>query len=398
MIILTFDNPRDTTTPGVDGTTFSFPFAVRVVGEETLRDQIFHGVGSVSISGTLSSIWGFGRTERSDSNLTKTLFEFARKHIVEELKKGIIPDKFEISLTTRTAPKVNPFKPANIPWPAGTSYELQIHQIRPSKETPHQVGNEKPPKAIMVEQSMPDAQIQESLEKFRTDHPDPNHVAFIMMKFGNTRAHEAIVKVIRSHLQNFGITGLRADDKYYHDDLLQNVLTYIHGSSFGIAVFERLESDDFNENVSLELGYMMALRKPVCLLRDKTIPALQTDLIGRLYISFDTQDPTGTIPQVLEKWLAGKRIITHTSDEPRSAPHSYSVRYHGSAHEIRPFDLEVHEFGARNRISYVYVDGTADIAFHYEGVYPKDLFDQVARKHGLKQGPSPITRRPDNSD
>ncbi len=79
---------------------------------------------------------------------------------------------------------------------------------------------------------------------------------------------------------------------------------------FGIALFERLEEDEFNPNVSLEVGYLRALRKPVCLLKDKTLKTLQTDLVGKLYKSFDPQDPKKTIPRELENWLRDKEIIT----------------------------------------------------------------------------------------
>jgi hypothetical protein len=55
---------------------------------------------------------------------------------------------------------------------------------------------------------------------------------------------------------------------------------------------------------------MRALKKPVCLLKDKTIKALQTDLLGKLYKSFDPQDPANSIPIELEKWLRDKDVIT----------------------------------------------------------------------------------------
>lgn len=80
--------------------------------------------------------------------------------------------------------------------------------------------------------------------------------------------------------------------------------------SFGLAVFERLEEDDFNPNVSLEVGYMHALKKSVCLLKDRTLKTLQTDLVGKLYKIFDPQDPEATIPDELEKWIRDKDIIT----------------------------------------------------------------------------------------
>jgi hypothetical protein len=151
--------------------------------------------------------------------------------------------------------------------------------------------------------------IQQSLRAFKLDYPPPQKVAFIMMQFGSTSAHDKIVRGIRDTLAPHGITALRADDKEYHSDLLPNIQTYLHGCDFGIAVFERIEQDDFNPNVSLEVGYMMAMGKDVCLLKDKTLKTMPTDLVGRLYRMFDPQDPVGSIPAVLTKWLSDKGKI-----------------------------------------------------------------------------------------
>jgi hypothetical protein len=131
-----------------------------------------------------------------------------------------------------------------------------------------------------------------------------------MMRLRDTSAHGDITESIKATLGKYGVTGLRADDKSYHDDLFPNVLTYLYGCSFGIAVFERLEEESFNPNVALEVGYMRAVRKPVCLLKDRTLKTLQTDLVGKLYKEFDPQSPKTTIPDVLEKWLRDKEIIT----------------------------------------------------------------------------------------
>jgi len=151
-------------------------------------------------------------------------------------------------------------------------------------------------------------EISDSLEKFREDHPDTSRVGFVMMEFGQTRAHSDVVEGIHIALNAAGLTAVRADDKQYHDDLLPNILTYIYGCGFGIAVFERLEQENFNPNVSLEVGYMMGLRKPLCLLKDKTLKTLHTDLVGRLYRSFDPQDPIRTVPRELSKWLKDKGL------------------------------------------------------------------------------------------
>jgi nucleoside 2-deoxyribosyltransferase len=131
-----------------------------------------------------------------------------------------------------------------------------------------------------------------------------------MMRFGGTKRHDQIISAIRETLSRYEITAHRADDREYHDDLFPNVQTYIYGCSFGIAVFERLESEEFNPNVALEVGYMRALRKPICLLKDRTLATMQTDLVGKLYRSFDALDPKKTIPPELNGWLRDKDIVT----------------------------------------------------------------------------------------
>jgi hypothetical protein len=146
-------------------------------------------------------------------------------------------------------------------------------------------------------------------ERFWGEHRQPEKCGFLMMKFDNTKLHPAIVDAIKGSCAGFGIDVFRADDRTYADDLLSNIRTYMHGCGFGIAVYERLVADDFNPNVSLEVGYMMALGKPVLFLKDKTLGFLHTDLVGRLYETFDVQSPHETIPPVIEKWLKDKSII-----------------------------------------------------------------------------------------
>lgn len=151
--------------------------------------------------------------------------------------------------------------------------------------------------------------IQESLKAFQRDHPNPEKVAFIMMKFGDTTAHAGIEEAVKAIQGKYGYTGLMARDKEYHEDMLPNIQTYMHGCGFGIAVFERIQQENFNPNVSLEVGYMMGLKKRVVFLKDQTLTALQTDLVGRLYRPFDVLDPGTTISRQLEDWMEDKGLI-----------------------------------------------------------------------------------------
>jgi hypothetical protein len=151
-------------------------------------------------------------------------------------------------------------------------------------------------------------EIERSLIEFRR-HTEAKPCAFVMMKFSRSRVHQKIIQAIRKTLEPHGITALRADDREYHPDLYYNILTYIHGCHFGVAVYERLESNDFNPNVSLEVGILLGLGKPVCLLKDSTLPGLHTDLMGKLYRTFDPQSPVTSIPNALESWLRDKELV-----------------------------------------------------------------------------------------
>ena len=167
----------------------------------------------------------------------------------------------------------------------------------------------KPTSASSAVTDAPPIEISHSLARFRTDHPDPAKIGFLVMRFDDTPAHQFIQNAINDTLGSHGLKAVRADGKRYHDDILYNVLTYLHGCSFGVAIFERITRDDFNPNVSLEVGYLMAMRKPILLLKDQNLKALQTDLVGRIYAPFDFQNPLGSIPPIFDRWLRDKGII-----------------------------------------------------------------------------------------
>jgi hypothetical protein len=130
-----------------------------------------------------------------------------------------------------------------------------------------------------------------------------------MMRFAETRLHQHLTASICEAVAPYKINVLRADYREYHPDVYLNILTYIYRCWFGIAVFERIETQEPNPNISLEVGLMFGLRKRVCLLKDKTLPALQSDLVGQLYKPFDVIEPESTVKQHLCKWLIDAQLV-----------------------------------------------------------------------------------------
>jgi hypothetical protein len=148
-----------------------------------------------------------------------------------------------------------------------------------------------------------------SLGRLRKKHPDFTKLGFLIMRFGKGNAFRRIVRVIKRTAEKSGLTIIRADEEDFHSELWPNVQTLLHGCGFGIAIYERIEREEPNANVGLEIGYLMAMKKPVMILKDNTVKTLQSDLAGRLYKNFDPFAPEKTIPDQMTKWLECNGIV-----------------------------------------------------------------------------------------
>ncbi len=110
---------------------------------------------------------------------------------------------------------------------------------------------------------------------------------------------------IRTACKKFGLTARFADERAYADQIWDNVICYALSSKYGIALFHK-NSDStterpihsYNLNVALEIGAMLAWGRPCCLLKDKSLFRLQTDLVGWIYKECDFEDLTSVIAKI----------------------------------------------------------------------------------------------------
>jgi hypothetical protein len=182
-----------------------------------------------------------------------------------------------------------------------------IEPAQPQAKFPRGIfGGE--PEAAVTSSPHP-SEIALSLERLRKKYPDASKLGFLVMRYAEGKPFQQIVKSIKTTAEKHGLAIIRADENDFHAHLWENVRTLLHGCSFGIAVYERIEREEPNANVGLEVGYLMAMNKPVLLLKDKTVPELQSDLAGKLYKNFDPYDTENTIPEQLTRWLEDSGII-----------------------------------------------------------------------------------------
>ena len=143
---------------------------------------------------------------------------------------------------------------------------------------------------------------ERALKAFQRKFPHTDRNVFVMMPFSASttlRIFSAVAKQVEAH----GLIPLRADIHKFSDILWWNVMTYMVGSSYGIAIYEPHRRINFNPNVSIEAGFMTALDRPVLLLANSRLKRLPIDFSGHIFKTYDSTRLTRTISSAVADWI-----------------------------------------------------------------------------------------------
>ncbi|MEP6672253.1 MAG: hypothetical protein ABJF10_24025 [Chthoniobacter sp.] len=143
---------------------------------------------------------------------------------------------------------------------------------------------------------------------------------FIMMRYRSTDHFKEIETAIRQTLSRYGLIARLAKDAALSDDLWENIQLYMRYCRFGIAVFEEIDEREFNPNISLELGYMYALKRRCLLLKDRRMPRLPTDTCGKIYRDFDTYRLSDSLAQEISDWCKRDLRLSERSEANPAQP------------------------------------------------------------------------------
>ncbi|MGH9634762.1 MAG: TIR domain-containing protein [Candidatus Angelobacter sp.] len=134
------------------------------------------------------------------------------------------------------------------------------------------------------------------------DQADRN--VFIMVRYGEGDDYRRIEATIRTTLKRYKFNGVLARDRMFKSQLWDQIHFCMEFSRYGIVIFEEnLEHPEFNPNVSVELGFMMALDKKILILKEKELRPLPSDLLGYLYVPFSRNTLEKDIDAAVAKWL-----------------------------------------------------------------------------------------------
>lgn len=114
---------------------------------------------------------------------------------------------------------------------------------------------------------------------------------------------ERLRRYIRQVCSQYGLRARFADERHWSEQVWDNVASYAITSRYAVALFHRANKGrnkvDHNPNVAFEVGLMLAWGRPCCLLKDKSLSSLHTDLIGWLYRECDFSKPANVMQQLI---------------------------------------------------------------------------------------------------
>lgn len=171
-------------------------------------------------------------------------------------------------------------------------------------------------------------ELKDKIRLFREEHLN-GKTAFIMTSFAEE--HKSTIELIKSVLHSYNITPCLANKQggEHNDYLWQNIEVFIHGCDFGIGIYaddsilkgrnekeykkrdkELFKRIRINPNMSQEVGYMLGLQKKVCILKDKKLDKLPTDLAGRIYVEYSDEFD---LKKQLGEWITNKVLPKKTN-------------------------------------------------------------------------------------
>jgi len=101
------------------------------------------------------------------------------------------------------------------------------------------------------------------------------------------------------------------------DTLWANVVTYMWASKYAIVLVDSADGV-LNSNVLIEIGGMLMTGRRCAILRDKTVPAMPSDLVGHIYKSVDLSDH-GSNVDVIHQWICDDLGLGACTDCARAA-------------------------------------------------------------------------------
>ncbi len=110
-----------------------------------------------------------------------------------------------------------------------------------------------------------------------------------------------LIPQLRGAVAAHGLRLLVASDGMKEDTLWANVVTYMWASKYAIVLLDK-PGEALNSNVLIEIGGMLMTGRRCAILRDQSVPAMPSDLVGHIYKGADLADHDASVAEI-HKWI-----------------------------------------------------------------------------------------------
>lgn len=147
-----------------------------------------------------------------------------------------------------------------------------------------------------------------NVESFQRIAPYDSSV-FIMTAYpaGNNPEKDTelqqVIDALCDSLRESGLCPRLGKNGIHHDWIWGNTVVGMLGSRYGIAILEDRYRDELNPNVAMELGWMLALKRDVLVLKEKAFKHNRADWLGRIVAEFRWDKVQEDIPTAIRDWL-----------------------------------------------------------------------------------------------
>lgn len=129
-MILRFSEPYETSSPGLDGLIYEFPFQIVESNRGARKDSVSEYMAKADISGTLLSTWDFDRWSGGSETIAATLFEYIKEEVFERLISDDSLEDIVVHLRDDTEDNEYPFQKDKLTDPATVELKFEVEKLR----------------------------------------------------------------------------------------------------------------------------------------------------------------------------------------------------------------------------------------------------------------------------
>jgi hypothetical protein len=126
-----------------------------------------------------------------------------------------------------------------------------------------------------------------------------------------------LIPKLRTAVSQHGLVLQVASDGMAEDTLWANVVTYMWACKYAIILMDSADGV-LNSNVLIEIGGMLITGRRCAILRDKSVPAMPSDLVGHIYKPADLSDHAASL-DVVHQWIRDDLRLGTCTDCARAA-------------------------------------------------------------------------------